>query len=129
MAVHDVAGVDGEHPVGTQFPGADRRPAERDAIGFGIDVETVLDPEGRNDEAEILAHLFAQAGEPRDQRGAMLFVREMDQAIAELDRHQRLVGHFVDRDLRRIGCGDRLDIGFLDRFAVLQAAPEQEGPA
>ena len=59
-----------------------------------------------DDEAERLAQLLAHAGDARNQRRTALFVDQVDETVAQFDRHQRaafqiVANLYVHKCLRR----------------------------
>ena len=77
----------------------------------------------QRENASVLAH----PGDPRHQRRAALVADQMDQAIAELDGHQGVVGDIFQDDLRRVGCGGCLCCGSGARGTLAQGRPQPRG--
>ena len=123
------AGVDRKDTVGAHGRAGDFHPAQQDAVFAGGQFEAVAHAELRHDKAAGLAQLLAHPGDPRNQRRAAFGIDQMDQAIAELDRDQRMVGHIVEHDSRRVGRrGRRFGAGEpCAGGALLQVPPDPPG--
>ena len=120
------ARIDGQHLVGTQLTRTEGSPAQHDAIAVRRQIEAVADTELRHDEAKRLAELPPQTGQPGDKRSSSPLVGKMHQAEAKLDGDQRLLRYIVDRDPRRIGLLDRLNLTRRRGLASAECSPQRE---
>ena len=124
-----IARVDRQQPVGAHRAPAEQGPAQPDAIFAGLAFKAVADADLRHHEAEAFGKLPPQPGQPRHQRRALALVRQMDQAIAQLDRDQRGFADIGNGEAGRIGRGfGRGDGGDGARGGALaQAVPHEPG--
>ena len=76
----------------------DGQATQQHAVFIRAHIQRIANAELRQDKAEIAGQLFADAGDPRQQRRALVLVYQVHEPIAQFHRHQRLVRHIGNID-------------------------------
>ena len=81
--------ADGEQLARAHLPPRNAHSAEQHDIVLRAEIKRIAGAELRQDKAEITRQLLADAGDAGDQWGVLVLVDQADEAIAQLDCHQR----------------------------------------